>query len=294
MQQAMGSETERLLDCLKCLDRRLSPEEWAASLSPRKREEASFHDWVRDPWLKTPDRLDEWESQHPNVKFYDTDQVSALHREDWIREQAPGRVFLDYACGRGTLALLAAAANASLAIGIDLSPVSIQICRRRAVEKGLDKNTYFLLADCEKTGLPDSSIDRIITAGCLHHLDLSYAFPELCRILKPRGRIYAIEPLVYNPVIQLYRRLTPHLRTSFEKDHILSLRELKFANRFFEVENVRFFHLFSLAITPLRKTRWFGSALKVANAIDGAVLKLPPFSYLAWSFSFELVKRPDL
>ena len=280
-----------MLARLKRLDQGLNQEEWLGLLSPRKREEATFHDWTHGPDVDTPEQEEEWTSDHPNMKFYATDQETALHREEWIQKHAPGQVVLDYACGRGTLAMMAAAAGAALSIGIDISPASIQTCRRRAAAQRLDKNTYFLVADCEKTGLPDNSIDRIITAGCLHHLDLSYAFPELRRILKPGGRIYAVEALAYNPVIQLYRRLTPHLRTSFEKEHILSLRELRFAKHFFEVENVRYFHLVSLATTPLRHSRWFGRALKIANAIDRVVLKIPPISYLAWSFSFELVKR---
>jgi ubiquinone/menaquinone biosynthesis C-methylase UbiE len=290
---SLNSETEQMLDCLKRLDRGLSREEWAGSLSLRKREEANFHDWARDPELETQERKDEYESNHSNMKFYAADRESAMHRENWIKEHAPGRILVDFCCGRGTLTLMAAQAGAALSIGIDISPVSLQGCRRRAAEMGLEKKTYFLMADCEKTGLPDNSVDRIITAGCLHHLDLSYAFPELRRILKPGGRIYAIEALSYNPLIQLYRRLTPKLRTSFEKDHILSLKELKFASRFFEVQNVRFFHLFSIATTPLRNTRWFDNALNVANAMDRAVLKVPPISYLAWQFSFELVKKEE-
>jgi len=288
-----SSPTESLAACLKRLDQALNPEDWLGSLSPRKREEATFHDWTHGPDIDAPGREEQWTADHPNMKFYATDRETALHREAWIRKYAPGQVVLDYACGRGTLAMMAAAAGAALSIGIDISAASIQTCRRRAAAQGLGPNTYFLVADCERTGLPDNSVDRIITAGCLHHLDLSYAFPEMRRILKPGGRIYAVEALAYNPVIQLYRRLTPHLRTSFEREHILSLRELRFARHFFAVENVRYFHLVSLATTPLRHSRWFARALEIANAIDRVVLKIPPLRYLAWSFSFELVKRND-
>ena len=43
--------------------------------------------------------------------------------------------------------------------------------------------------------------------GMLHHLDLSYAFPELRRILSLEGKILAIEALDYNPIIKLYRNI---------------------------------------------------------------------------------------
>lgn len=292
MQQTIMKEQNELVEALERLDATFDEEAWHARLSPRKRDEAGFHDWARDPSLETPDQVQNWEDNHPNMKFYDTTQASARHREDWIRAEAPGRVFLDYACGRGNLATAAAQAGASLSIGIDISPVSVAGCRTRAEEAGLT-NLRFVVGDCERTGLPDNSIDRIITAGCLHHLDLSYAFPELRRILKPGGRIYAIEALAYNPAIQLYRRLTPKLRTAFEKDHILSLRELKFASRFFDVENVRYFHLASIAATPFRRTRAFPAILRTADAVDNAILRIPGLRRMAWQFSFELVKRAD-
>ncbi len=53
--------------------------------------------------------------------------------------------------------------------------------------------------------LDDNYIDAIICSGMLHHLDLSYAFLELRRILRAEGKILAaIEALNYNPAIKLY------------------------------------------------------------------------------------------
>ena len=98
----------------------------------------------------------------------------------------------------------------------------------------------FFQADCEDTKLPDSSIDLIICSGMLHHLDLSYVFPELRRVLKADGKILAIEALDYNPAIKLYRLITPDMRTEWEKAHILSFSDLEFAKRYFNVKNVKY------------------------------------------------------
>ncbi len=291
MRYVTESETMHLRDTLARLDEAHRTEEWTQTMVQRKREEAEFHDWTHDLDTENPEELPGWEKEHPNMKFYAATVEAAQHREAWIARHAPGHIFVDYACGRGTLGLMAARAGAALSIGIDVSPLSVQTARRRAAQQGLEGNTCFLVTDCENTGFPDNSVDRVIAAGCLHHLDLSYALPELRRILKPGGRIYAIEALAHNPAIQLYRRMTPHLRTAFEVEHIVSLRDLQFARYFFDMQNVRYFHLFSIATTPLRKTRWFGGALRVANAIDRIVLKIPPISYMAWSVSFELVKK---
>ena len=95
-------------------------------------------------------------------------------------------MFLDYACGNGDMTLAAARHGAKLSIGLDISSVSIRNAERTAHDEKID-NTYFLQADAENTKLPDGCIDVIICSGMLHHLDLSYAFPELRRILKPGG-----------------------------------------------------------------------------------------------------------
>ena len=282
---------ERLLKFIENKNGNVKKEDWMSSLSSRKREEATFHDWSRDPALRAGNKIEEWKENHPNKRFYDTAEESFEHSRRWIQENSPGKVVLDFACGDGANAMQAAQCGAALAIGIDISPVSIENCRQTAALQGLDQRTYFLTGDCEDTGLPSDSVDRIICMGCLHHLDLSYAFPELRRILRPGGKIHVMEALAYNPLIQLYRRMTPHLRTEWEKHHILSLREVKFARRFFEVRDMRYFHLLSLLTLPLHSTQLFCPALRLANAIDRVLLRVPPISLMAWVFSFELVKK---
>ena len=119
----------------------------------------------------------------------------------------------------------------------------------------------------------------------LHHLDLSYALPELRRILKPGGVILAVEALDYNPAIKLYRLLTPAMRTEWEKAHILSLKDIRFAKRFFDLGEVRYWHIvgyiagkFPLFQMPL-------------DIIDKVLEKIPFVQLMSWMFTFELVKK---
>ena len=44
--------------------------------------------------------------------------------------------------------------------------------------------------------------------------------------------VLGVEALDYNPLIKLYRQLTPDMRTEWEKAHILSLKDLRFAQKF--------------------------------------------------------------
>ena len=124
----------------------------------------------------------------------------------------------------------------------------------------------------------------------LHHLDLSYAFPELRRILRPGDFILAAEALAYNPLIQAYRMLTPKLRTDFEKRHILSLADVHFARRFFKVGNMKFWHLISIGLAPFIEYRWAGVLLRIAHLIDAILLKIPGIRLMSWMFTFELAK----
>src|SRR5207245_1644472 len=129
---------------------------------------------------------------------------------------------------------------------IDISGVSIQNARRAAQDRGLEDRTYFLRTDCEETGLPSSSVDIVVCAGVLHHLDVTRAFLEIQRILAPGGRVMAFEALDYNPLIKLYRNRNVHQRTEWEKAHILSLNEVRLARRFFRLGEIRYFHLTSM------------------------------------------------
>jgi len=284
----MMHETQRLVARLD-EEARSADASWKARLPPRKRSELEFHDEHRAHHEGVS--LDQ--EGHENLKYYATVARSRQYVLDWIRRKAPGRVFLDYACGNGEKAIEAAKAGAELAIGIDISGVSVRNAARSARAAGVADNTYFLQADCEDTRIPADSIDLILCSGMLHHLDLSYAFPEMRRILKTGGRCLAVEALNVNPLIRLYRRLTPAMRTAWETDHILAPRDLRFARRFFNLENVRYWHLFSIAATPFRNGPGFEAVLRLANAIDDLVLQLPGLRLMAWQFTFELVKRGD-
>jgi len=258
--------------------------EWMASLDDRKRRELEFHDRDRDrKAIKNLDQ-DTYERFYGNKKYYDATQDSKDYVDNWIKTHAPGKVFLDYACGNGDGAIKAAKAGAGLAIGIDISSVSVGNARADAAAAGVSGNTAFVQADAENTKLPDGSVDYVLCRGMLHHLDLSYAFPELRRILAPGGKILAVEALDYNPLIKLYRAMTPAMRTEWETAHILSLKDLRFASRFFDLGEVKYWHITSIAGPHLRPL------MPLLTAMDRFLTMLPAVKLLAWIFTFELKK----
>ena len=258
---------------------------WLETLSERKRDELEFHDRDRAGGIEAE------RSDAANRKYYSVTEASREYVAQWVRSNVPEKIVLDYACGNGHYALMASQAGARFAIGIDISPVSIANCQQRALSEGMQDVTRFYVGDCEATELADNSVDTVICSGMLHHLDLTYALPEIRRILVPGGRCLAVEALAYNPAIRLYRALTPSLRTEWESEHILSQKDLDFARCFMAVENVRYWHLASLTVVPLRRSRLFRPLLAVASAVDSFLLRVPGVQKLAWMFTFELVKK---
>jgi ubiquinone/menaquinone biosynthesis C-methylase UbiE len=258
---------------------------WTHSLEERKKDEAVFHDEREDRQL-TPEEFSKRNDKvNKNKKYYNYTQPSRQYLNDWLREHVNDKVFLDYACGDGQHTVKAAQYGAALSIGIDISNTSVQTARKHAQSHGVAQEAVFFQGDCENTGLPDNSVDIILCCGMLHHLDLSAAYPELARILAPNGRILAYEALNYNPLIKLYRRLTPELRTAWESEHILSLRDVTYAENFFEIGAIRYWNLFSIFSPHLP------FLAKPFALIDKVVTRIPGVQLLSWIFTFELLKK---
>ena len=269
----------------------INDSDWKATLNDRKLKELEFHDRDRmnqdsNDQVDSAHEGDTFEKFYGNKKYYTVVERSNSYVQDWIKKEAKGNIFLDYACGNGVHARHAAKSGAVLSIGFDISGISVKNAIRFSKDENI-KNTRFFQADAENTKIPDNSIDRIICSGMLHHLDLSYALPELRRILKPGGKILAVEALDYNPAIKLYRMLTPDMRTEWEKAHILSLKDVEFAKRFFGLGSIKYWHVIGYAAGK------FPSLLRILNLFDRVLEKIPLVQRMSWMFTFELIKHDE-
>lgn len=267
-----------------------SSSEFAASLDERRRQERQWANFSRDKQCARASGKTE-EQHRGNAKWYSTTQLSLDYRNAWLAEKVRGKVFLDYACGDGHEAIKAARMGAAISIGIDVSNISVANAAETAAAEGLSAACIFLEGDCEATGLPDDSIDVILCSYMLHHLDLTRAYPELHRILKPGGCILACEALNYNPLIKLYRTVTPEMRTEWEKEHILSLKDVRAAKKHFNVGAIRYWHLFGILGAFFRRIPVLHKmVMPILNAMDRVILRIPGVQMMAWQFSFELFK----
>ncbi|MBL7053948.1 class I SAM-dependent methyltransferase [Patescibacteria group bacterium] len=255
-------------------------------MEKRKHEEKTFHNKVRDK------KLEKNASQHKhltsNKKIYSITRKSRNFVNNWLIKNCSNKKTLDYCCGDGDMAIFLAKNNA-YSFGIDISDVSIQNCKKSAANNNIKKKPIFLIMDAEKLEFPDNYFDIITCIGMLHHLDINKAYIELKRVIKPNGKIICNEPLVYNPIFHLYRKLTPHLRTKWEMNHILNKKAIMDAKKYFnKIDDIKFFHLFTVLAVPFRNLKIFNFVLTFFEKIDSIILRIPIIKWLAWQTVFIL------
>lgn len=107
------------------------------------------------------------------------------------------------------------------------------------------------------------------------------------RVLKPGGKGIFIEPLGHNPAINLFRAMTPALRTPDE--HPLLMKDLKLAKCYFQKVETEFFHLLSLLAILFRNTRGFHRLVRVLDKVDAMIFKFLPIAKLmAWTVAITV------
>lgn len=126
---------------------------------------------------------------------------------DSLRPYAPQRI-LDVATGTGDFAILAAKELKPLELlGIDLSEGMMNVGRKKVAEAGLSDIIHFQREDCLDLHLPDNTYDALMVAyGIRNFENLDCGLQEMCRVLKPGGRLVIIELTSPNsfPMKQLF------------------------------------------------------------------------------------------
>lgn len=146
-----------------------------------------------------------------------------------------GESVLDVGCGTGTLTLAAKRrAGAGQVRGIDASAEMIEVARQKAAKRGVD--VEFQVALVEDLPYPDVSFDVALSSLMLHHLpdDLKRkGFAEVRRVLKPGGRLFAVDLAGSKGVAGMLMRLIGH---KFEADYMERLKAMALEAGFSDVE----------------------------------------------------------
>lgn len=226
------------------------------------------------------------ERQQKVGKFYQITKSIHQEREKMLLNSSKQAKIIEYGCGTGSYAFKLAKHGAELVTGIDISPVAIKMAEEEAKEKGVAQKTSFKVMNAENLEFAPDSYDLICGSGILHHLDLNLAINSIVKVLNPKGKAIFLEPLGHNILIELYRRLTPSIRSADE--HPLLDKDLTFLGQHFRQVNIQYFYLTSLAASFIAGKPGFNTVLKSLELLDSALLKLPFIKKQAWLVLIEL------
>jgi ubiquinone/menaquinone biosynthesis C-methylase UbiE len=217
-----------------------------------------------------------------------------------------GKKILDLGCGAGEATTYFSLLGAEV-IGIDISSEFLRVARACAQQH----NTSFCTAQSDAGKLPfkEDVFDHVFGNGVLHHVDLIQAQKEIYRVLKPGGIAAFVEPLPYNPVINVYRYLARGMRTEDEKP--MGFKVIRsFCSKFSETYHKEFWltslliflHFFLIRRWNPSKVRYWKKVLEEGfsyerifvslNGIDQWLMKHMPFlRYFCWN-TVIIVRKP--
>ena len=209
-----------------------------------------------------------------------------------------GKRLLDIGCGLGESSVYFALQGAQVT-ATDLTPGMVAT----AVELGRlhGVGVEGIVAPGEQLPVPANHYDLVYAANTLHHVtDREKLLQQIWRALKPGGGVFLWDPLAYNPIINVYRRMATQVRTADESP--LTFHDVVLTKRHFENVRHREFWILSLALfvkyycidrihpnqerywkliykeTP-RRLRWW----RPLAAMDCVLTRVPLIRRLAWN-----------
>lgn len=149
----------------------------------------SLDTYYKDHWVEIePERLDRYEEM-----FQWSPAQNALIEP---AEIASGQVVADFGCGPGylTLELLDRVGQGGHVHSFDVNQEFVTRTLRRAEKHGVSDRLDVYLLRNTRIPLHDETLDRIVTKNVMVYVDdPSQTFREFRRILKPGGRMHAID-----------------------------------------------------------------------------------------------------
>ncbi len=161
-----------------------------------------------------------------------------------LMEGLSGKRILDVGAGLGESSVYFALQGADVTY-TDLSPSMADFASRLAARHGVSLATA--VGPAESLPVPAGVFDVVYVANTIHHItDKPALFGQVHRALKPGGLFVSFDPLGYNPVIGVYRRMATEVRT--EDEAPLTFADVTLARRYFDDVGHREFWIASLAL----------------------------------------------
>lgn len=172
----------------------------------------------------------------PHSALYLTDERDAWWNEDFLALLAARigwsgldasraiRDVLDVGCGKGhwTRTLARLVPPGARVVGVDREPQWIDDANARVADDGVSQPHGFSVADATALPFPDASFDVVTCQTLLIHVaDVGVVLAEMRRVLRPGGRVVALEP---NNLGESFARLVGDPR--FDLDDALAFVKL--------------------------------------------------------------------
>jgi 2-polyprenyl-3-methyl-5-hydroxy-6-metoxy-1,4-benzoquinol methylase len=251
--------------------------------------EASFH----DAWANSTD-LDD-------VRVIEAfEGPTALENTFILSKMGPlqGKRLLDIGAGLGESSVYFALKGAKVTV-VDISPRMVATALSLGQKFGV--HLEGVVSSAESLNLQPETYDIIYAANTLHHVqDRTSFFRQVRSALKPGGEFFSYDPLAYNPVVNIYRRMATEVRTPDEAP--LTTADVGLAREYFEDVQHREFWIATLIlflkyyvldrVSP-NEDRYWKRILKETNSqlvwwkplriLDGLLTRLPLVRWLAWN-----------
>jgi len=198
-------------------------------------DEAAFHDrWAKATKLENVPVQAAFESPAALENAFILEQMGPLN----------GKRVLDIGAGLGESSVYFALQGARVTC-TDVSAEMVDFACRLARHNGVELEG--VVAAGEHLNVPEDFFDFAYVANTIHHVgDKRQLFQQIHSALRPGGKFFSIDPLRYNPVIQIYRRIATEVRTIDEAP--LSFDDLEIMKEYFQNVQHCEFWILSLAL----------------------------------------------
>jgi SAM-dependent methyltransferase len=231
-----------------------------------------------------------------NKRFYDTErehdrerfarEPSKLHTAEllvpWVTScLRPGDRLLDVAGGSGSYASAIVRVLPVEVVGVDISESMI---RQRSEDPLLEHN---VVGDMEALPFADESFDAVMFVAALHHVpEPLRALQEANRVLRPGGRLFALEPSSVRASGKGTRPV-PGMAHEFAVSAWWLAAQMREAG--FEVEHVRMRNL-AVRVLALAARRSSLALFHAGDALDRVLARVPGLDRFAETGLLQAVK----